>query len=118
MLPGYMIDHLSPYWYATTPPQVIRSILISHELQLARKKQLALDRCAPLVDAATSIGYALRLEFSAFSVLLPAEGGPIRFFLEPALNVFILVFYSPGNRSPGNVSSPATGGGGTIGSPV
>lgn len=49
---GLSIDHLNPC--AKTPPQVKLTIPISHELQLARQKQL--PHCVPawLVDAVTT----------------------------------------------------------------
>ena len=69
----FTVDRLNPY--ARTPPQVIRTIPISHELQLARQNQLHL-LYVPFVDAVTWICFVL-FRFSVYSfmmVLLP-EGG-------------------------------------------
>ena len=76
----FTIDRLDPY--ATTPPQVIRTVPISHQLQLAHQNQL--HRCVPFVDAVTWICFVVI--FSVFMVLLP-EGGMLRFYLKPARSV-------------------------------
>ena len=73
----FTIDRLNPY--ATPPPQVIRTIPISHQLPLTPQNQL--HRCVPFVDAVTDM--LCVVVFSIFMVLLP-EGGMSRFYLEPA----------------------------------
>ena len=75
----FTIDRLNPY--ATTPPQVIRTLPTSHELQLARQNQL--HRCAPFVDAVTHVDMLCVLMFIVFMVLM-SEGGVLRFHLKPA----------------------------------
>ena len=79
----FTIDLLNPY--ATTPPQVIRAIPISHELQLARQNQLH-HWCVPFVDGVTRI--CLRCDFQCIHGL-NEEGGMLRFHVGPARTTFI-----------------------------
>ena len=51
----FTIDRLNPY--PTTPLQIIRTIPISHQLQLARQNQLR--RCIPFVNTVTWICFLL-----------------------------------------------------------
>ena len=57
----FTMDRLNPD--ATTPPQVVRTIPISHQLQLAPQNQL--HQCAPFVDAFAWICFVLW--FSVYS---------------------------------------------------
>ena len=45
----FSVGRVNPY--ATTPPQVIRTLQASHKLQLERGNQF--HQCGPLVDAVT-----------------------------------------------------------------
>ena len=56
--------------YATTPPQVIRTMSISRELQLARQKTLFSDVCVPLVHGGMWMSLLVVFKKSTYSVFI------------------------------------------------
>ena len=82
----FTTDRLNPY--ATTPPQVMRTIRLSRELQLVHQNQL--HRCVPLVHAIKWIFTFVAVNFSLFHCLTTRTWNLMNLML-PAGTIFMNV---------------------------
>ena len=78
--------------YEITPPQVIRPMPISHELQLARGKYF--HRCVPLVDAVMWIHLLIVLKTLTCNVFITRWWNFTHFPGTSSCCLFIILFYA------------------------